>query len=337
MSTFPLALRTQVFPKRRIVVYMGNGGISTAAAFVHPGAIVESERVGEGSRIWAFAHVLPGARIGREANVCDHVFIENDVVLGDRVTVKSGVQLWDGLRVEDDVFIGPNASFVNDPFPRSKVRPERFLTTTLRRGCSVGAGATVLGGVTVGTEAMVGAGAVVTRAVPPNAIVAGNPARIRGYVDAERTDEVPLPTATSAPADPQVGGVRLIELRSAADLRGRLLAAEVGEQLPFEPQRAFLVRDVPSVEVRGEHAHHTLEQILVAVSGALSVVVDDGEDRAELRLDDPSRGLYVPPRVWATQYRYSPDAVLLVLASARYDAGDYIRDYAEFRRVVAQA
>ncbi len=93
---------------------------------VHPQGLCETTHVGEGTRIWAFSHVLPGASLGRDCNICDHVFIENDVVLGDRVTVKCGVQLWDGLRIEDDVFIGPNATFTNDRFPRSKQYPERF-------------------------------------------------------------------------------------------------------------------------------------------------------------------------------------------------------------------
>src|SRR5690242_17580176 len=99
--------------------------------YKHPQALVESERVGAGTRIWAFAHVLPGAVIGAECNICDHVFVENDVVIGDRVTVKCGVQIWDGLRVEDDVFIGPNASFTNDLFPRSKQYPESFAQTVI--------------------------------------------------------------------------------------------------------------------------------------------------------------------------------------------------------------
>jgi UDP-3-O-[3-hydroxymyristoyl] glucosamine N-acyltransferase len=112
--------------------------------FVHPQGICESSAIGVRTKIWAFAHVLPGAVIGEDCNVCDHVFIENDVVIGNRVTVKCGVQLWDGLRVEDDVFIGPNATFTNDPFPRSKQRPEQFEITYLRRGCSIGANATIL-------------------------------------------------------------------------------------------------------------------------------------------------------------------------------------------------
>jgi acetyltransferase-like isoleucine patch superfamily enzyme len=151
--------------------------------FIHPQAIVETTAVGEDTRIWALAYVLAGARIGRDCNVCSHVFIEGDVVVGDRVTVKSGVQLWDGVRLEDDVFVGPNATFTNDLFPRSKSRPERFLETRVAAGASVGANATILAGVTIGSGAMVGAGAVVTRSVPPKAVVAGNPARVLRYLD----------------------------------------------------------------------------------------------------------------------------------------------------------
>lgn len=145
--------------------------------FVHDRALVETELIGAGTRIWAFSHVMNGARIGSDCNVCDHTFIEGDVVIGDRVTIKSGVYLWDGLRVEDDVFIGPQATFTNDPFPRSKAAFECPITT-LKRGASIGAGAIILPGVTVGERAMVGAGAVVTKDVPPDTVVVGNPARV---------------------------------------------------------------------------------------------------------------------------------------------------------------
>ena len=163
-----------------------------AGVYVHPHALVESSDIGAGTRIWAFVHVLAGARIGADVNICDHVFVENDVVVGDRVTVKSGVQLWDGLRVGDDVLIGPNATFRNDPFPRSKQRLEAFVPTTLEPGCSIGANATILAGVTIGAHAMVGAGAVVTRDVPPRAVAVGNPARCRRFVDAPE----PAPSAS---------------------------------------------------------------------------------------------------------------------------------------------
>jgi UDP-2-acetamido-3-amino-2,3-dideoxy-glucuronate N-acetyltransferase len=305
--------------------------------FVHDQAILESDSVGGGSRIWAFAHVLPGARIGRDANLCDHVFVENDVVIGDRVTVKSGVQLWDGLRVEDDVFIGPNATFTNDPAPRSKQQPTAFVQTLLRRGCSIGANATVLPGVTVGTGALVGAGAVVTRDVPPFALVVGNPARIHGYVDtgSRSADGEQARRETTPHAIDSVGAARLIELPEIEDLRGTLSFAEVGDLLPFAIRRYFLVYGVPSQEVRGEHAHRALEQLLICVKGSVNVVVDDGRRRAEVVLDSPRRGVYVPPMVWATQYRYSADAVLLVLASQEYEAKDYIRSYDDFLAAVA--
>src|SRR4030088_2199160 len=118
-----------------------------SGVYVHPQGLCESSTVGKGTRIWAFAHVLPGARIGRDCNICDGVFIENDVVVGDRVTIKCGVQLWDGLELEDDVFIGPNATFTNDHFPRSKLRSAPYLRTIVRRGASIGANATILPGI----------------------------------------------------------------------------------------------------------------------------------------------------------------------------------------------
>jgi acetyltransferase-like isoleucine patch superfamily enzyme len=153
--------------------------------FKHSHALVESEHIGENTRIWAFAHVLAGAKIGADCNICDHVFIENDVIIGDRVTIKCGVQIWDGVRLEDDVMIGPNATFTNDPFPRSKKTFE-LLTTLVKKGASVGANATLLCGITIGEGAMVGAGAVVTKDVPPRAVVLGNPARITRYLEEEK-------------------------------------------------------------------------------------------------------------------------------------------------------
>ena len=145
--------------------------------FVHERALVETDSIGPGTRVWAFAHVMEGAVIGADCNVCDHTFIEADTVIGDRVTIKSGVYLWNGLRVQDDVFICPQATFTNDRFPRSKEPFERMITT-ICRGATIGAGAVLLPGVTVGERAMVGAGAVVIADVPSFAVVVGNPARV---------------------------------------------------------------------------------------------------------------------------------------------------------------
>lgn len=154
------------------------------ANFQHKTAIVESRNVGNNTRIWAFVHILPGAIIGEDCNICDHVFIENDVVVGDKVTIKCGVQLWDGIRLEDNVFVGPNATFTNDVFPRSK-KVFELKHTVVQRGATIGANATILPGLTIGAGAMVGAGAVVTKDVPANALVVGNPARIVRYLGDE--------------------------------------------------------------------------------------------------------------------------------------------------------
>lgn len=303
--------------------------------FIHPQALCESTTVGTGTRIWAFAHVLPRAVIGLDCNICDHVFIENDVVVGDRVTIKSGVQLWDGLRVADDVFIGPNATFSNDKFPRSKAHQPAPLQTHLAAGCSIGAGAVVLPGLRIGANAMVGAGAVVTHDVPARAIVSGNPARIVGYVDTPNRMTAPAATETVAPVTALgVPGVTVHALTRVEDLRGTLTVGEFERHVPFPVRRFFTVFDVPGKEVRGEHAHRKCHQFLIAARGSISVVVDDGVMREEIRLDSPDRGLYVPPMVWAAQYRYSPDAILLVFASDLYDAADYIRDYDEFLSTV---
>jgi UDP-2-acetamido-3-amino-2,3-dideoxy-glucuronate N-acetyltransferase len=152
-------------------------------ASVHPQALVETADIGSGTRVWAFSHIMPGARIGVDCNVCDHTYVEGGVVVGDRVTIKSGVYLWEGMVVEDDVFLGPNATFTNDRFPRSRA-PWTCEGIVIRRGASVGAGAVVLPGVTIGERAMVGAGAVVTRDVAPETVVVRNPARVVLRVEA---------------------------------------------------------------------------------------------------------------------------------------------------------
>ncbi|HQU38047.1 MAG TPA: WxcM-like domain-containing protein [Anaerolineales bacterium] len=304
--------------------------------FSHPNSIVESTQVGKATRVWAFAHVLPGAVIGEDCNICDHVFIENDVVVGDRVTVKCGVQLWDGIRLEDDVFVGPNATFTNDPFPRSKKYPQEFSRIVVQKGASIGANATILPGVTIGQNAMVGAGAVVTRDVPPNSIVMGNPARIVNYVTESFETQETVAQSESGDHVLPVKDAMLIRLPEITDLRGSLTFAEFPGLLPFEPRRFFMIYDVPSKDVRGEHAHKELHQLLVCIKGACSVVLDDGNVRAEVRLDKPTLGLHIPPMVWATQYKFTSDAALLVFASDVYKADDYIRNYNEYLESVSK-
>lgn len=150
---------------------------------ISPLADVKSNQIGESTFVWQFAVILENAVIGENCNINSHTFIENDVIIGDRVTVKSGVYLWDGILIEDDVFIGPNATFTNDKYPRSKQYPQEFQKTVLKKGASIGAGAIILGGITIGEKAMVAAGALVTKDVPPFTLVKGVPAQIVGEIE----------------------------------------------------------------------------------------------------------------------------------------------------------
>lgn len=309
--------------------------------FIHPTADVQSKSIGAKTRIWQFVVILPGAVIGRNANICAHCLIENDVVLGDQVTVKSGVHLWDGLRVGDGVFIGPNVTFTNDKYPRGKVYPDKFLETRLENGASIGGGAVLLPGIVVGVGALVGAGAVVTRSVPPYAIVTGNPARIVGYVEKRAKDRSTPAASTTPQIEPKqvtmplhVGRATLHRLKLIRDMRGDLSAGEFEKDIPFKPKRYFMVFHVPSEKTRGEHAHRKCHQFLICIKGGCSVVVDDGRYRKEVKLDSPDLGLHLPPMTWGIQYKYTADAILLVFASHFYSAADYIRDYQEFISLV---
>lgn len=302
-------------------------------ASLHERAIVDDgATIGARTRVCANAHVLPGARIGTDGDVCDGVFVEGDVVVGDRVTLKCGAQLWGGVRLEDDVLVGPNATFTNDVRPRGGQAPGAAPETRVCQGASIGANATLLLGITVGRGAVVGAGAVVTRDVPEGAIVVGNPARIVGYESAAEP-ETPVSPSTGAHVGSVPTGTRgatVVHLPEHEDMRGKLSVLEVPGQLPFEVRRAFFVFDVPSQEVRGEHAHRECHQFLVCLSGNVRVVADDGVNRTEVLLDRPSIGLHLEPMTWGIQYRYTPDARLMVLASHPYDNADYIRSYDEF-------
>ena len=310
--------------------------------FVHELGLCETKDVKEGTRIWAYAHILPGARIGRDCNICDHVFIEDDVIVGDRVTIKSGVQLWNGVRLQDDVFVGPNATFTNDPFPRSKQYPEKFEETIIEKGASVGANATILPGLRIGQKAMIGAGTVVTADVPPFAIVVGNPGQITGYASFHSSRSERVIDSNSflnesegephlqKPVPLGVGKCELWPLPNFADLRGQLTAVEFVKDLPFPPKRQFFVYGVTGSKVRGEHAHKECAQFLIAIHGSLSVLIDDGDQSCEVKLEGSNKGLYIPPLIWNVQYKFLPGTVLAVYASHNYENEDYIRSHDEF-------
>ncbi|MFL5925910.1 MAG: WxcM-like domain-containing protein [Gaiellaceae bacterium] len=242
--------------------------------------------------------------VGDDVTIGAFAFIGRECVLDDGVNVGAGARLLDG--------------------------------SSAGAGARIGENSVVLACVTIGRGSVVEPASVVADAVPANAIVRGNPARIIGY----RAVDVPPPSTrlrlseTNRTVASHVRGVRLQALTRVDDLRGMLIAAEF-DNLPFVPVRIFTVTNVPSEHIRGSHAHHLCEQFLVSVSGGLSVVVDDGSEREELRLDNPDFGLYLPPMTWSTQYRYSPEATLLVLASRPYEPEDYIRDYDDFLRLVS--
>ncbi len=303
---------------------------SPVSAFTHATALVETEAVGAGSRVLAFARVVAGAVIGDNCTVHDHAFLDAGVTLDAEVSVGAGARLLGTLRLGRGVIVGPNAVL-----GRSDAVSDDGIA--VGREARIGANVTVLPGFTIGRGAVVEAGSVVHGDVPAHAIVSGSPARIVGYVDTlpEPTEpEVPDLSTLEKPTAAGVPGVVLHPLTYARDLRGSLAAVEFAD-LPFVPRRVFAVYGIPSESVRGAHAHRACGQLLVCMSGEVSCIADNGVARQEFRLTSPRVGLHIPPMIWSMQYRYTADAVLLVLAELPYDPDDYIRDYEEFLEVVA--
>jgi acetyltransferase-like isoleucine patch superfamily enzyme len=319
-------------------------------AEIHDRALCESADIGPETRIAPFARICAGASVGSGCEIAEGALVAGGVVIGDRVKIGSGVRIQAGVDIEPDVTIGPNAAFTNDTSlaygaqndvaARDRDDGHRVGAakprTVVRAGVEVGANATIHGGLELGRGALIGAGAVVTRSVPPYAIVSGNPARITGY---NQTRPVPPPQAkvSHEPGSTQVPvrGVHVHRFAEFTDLRGSLTAGDIpSAYVPFEPRRWFVVYDVPGGDLRGEHAHRICQQFLVCVAGRLSVALDDGLRRAEVELDGPTIGLYVPPMVWASQFGHQQNTVLVVLASHAYDPDDYIREYEAFRAAV---
>ena len=273
---------------------------------IHPSAIVDTTaRLGDQLSIGPLVVVGPSAKVGDSTVVEPHAFIGAGAELGQKVHVGPHAVLTGSSSAGEVVTIGDNAV--------------------------IGAHATLAAGVRVGASALVRAGAVVLRTVPTAAIVEGNPASIVGYVSAQHaTAPVLQPKRDVGVEQTAVKGVSVHHFPLIPDLRGSLTVGEFERQIPFSPRRYFMIFDVPSREIRGEHAHRRCHQFLVCVRGSCAVVADDGKSRLEITLDSPSLGLHLPAMTWGTQYKYSQDALLLVFASDFYDPADYIRDYGEF-------
>ncbi|VVD60359.1 dTDP-6-deoxy-3,4-keto-hexulose isomerase [Pandoraea iniqua] len=259
-------------------------------------------------------------------------FVSPDAVIGQNATIGVGVCIPKGVTLGNGVSIRSHVVFATPEDPAADAN------VVIEDNVTIGEGSVIYPGVRMAAGAYVRPGTVVTRSIPPSAIVEGNPATIVGYVNTNRPEVQPVAVAERrAPRTAlDVGGVEIFRFPVIPDLRGNLTVGEFEKQIPFAPLRYFMVYDVPSSEIRGEHAHHECHQFLICVRGSCSVVVDDGHKRAEVELEDPSTGLYIPPMVWGIQYKYSSDALLLVFASHHYDSNDYIRDYGAFLKHVAQ-
>lgn len=298
-------------------------------AVIAPDAVLADDvTIGRTVRVGARVSIGAGSVVG------DHATLGDDVVLDDGVILSQGVVLRDGVRLGPGVTVGPNATFVASGFDADDGGGAE-----VAEHASIGANACVVGRRTIGRGAVVGAGAVVTHDVPPHAIVVGSPARIIGYqssADLKLTRHLRASALDDAEFPVRIGRVTALLMPSVVDIRGALTFGEVPTHLPFTPRRYFVISAVPSREVRGEHAHRQCHQLLVCVNGEVSVAVDDGADRGEIVLDRPDVALHLPPMVWGSQWQYSGDGVLLVLASDPYDHEDYIREYDDFGVAVAE-
>lgn len=273
----------------------------------------------------------PHVSVAADTQIGPNCYVDGRTKIGARSRLLGGITLVGDASIGEDCVLEPGVCLTAASSRSGE--PARPLVVGDR--VKIGAGSVLACGVTVGSDAQIRAGTVVVRNVPPHAIVSGNPATITGY----DTSSPAIGTAELKPGDDDSGmpavassvaGVKLYRFARIRDLRGDLSVGEFGREVPFEAKRYFLVFDVPSEETRGEHAHRECEQFLICVSGKVAILVDDGKNREEFELNAPNLGLYIPPRVWGVQYKYSASAVLLVFASHYYDPADYIRDYDRF-------
>jgi acetyltransferase-like isoleucine patch superfamily enzyme/dTDP-4-dehydrorhamnose 3,5-epimerase-like enzyme len=286
---------------------------------------IENSFADTGCVIGVGAIIRNGVKLGKNCVVGDYTILDGAVTVGDSVTIASHCSLRGPATLEAGVQLGPNTSISS-----SNDEP-----VTIRHSAIVGAHSTIAGPLVIAERAVIDPGSVVTRNVPANVVVAGNPAKIVRYQHSPSAIARHLEHAAPGTIVPSaVRGVSTHHLPMIEDLRGNLSFGEAQRHVPFEIKRYFLTFDVVSEEARGEHAHGSLQQFLICVHGRVNIVADDGRSWEEIVLDRPNVAVYLPPMVWGLQYRFTADAVLLVLCSEPYDPAGYIRSYAEFLELV---
>ena len=274
------------------------------------------------------AIIEKSARLGKNLTIGPNAVIGDNVTIGDNCIIDSGVNISRNSILESGVIIGSNTVFIEANIENEETE------TIIKKMVKIGPNTTIYPNIIVGESAAVKPGTVLMRTVPPYAIVEGNPATIVGYIDTiYRTNDLKKIPAIQKELKSELIGVKGVTYHNfpiIPDLRGNLTVGEFNNQIPFEAKRYFLIYGVPTREVRGEHAHRLCHQFLICIHGHCSIVTDDGNNRVEILLDSPNKGLYLPPMTWSIQYQYSQDAILLVFASHYYDSDDYIRDYENF-------
>jgi acetyltransferase-like isoleucine patch superfamily enzyme len=295
-------------------VSFGNG-----VTVVHPANLYECH-LADGVFVGPFVEIQRGVRIGPRTRIQSHSFVCELVTIGQ------------------DCFIAHGVMFVNDLFSEGgpAKTPAGWKTIEICDRVSIGSNATILAGITIGESAVVGAGAVVTRNVPSRAIVVGNPARITGYVDKTKVNRVQntngkIERSISAT---KVAGVALYSLEKTKDLQGEVCVAEFSEEIPFQAAGYFLVNKVPNSKIRREYAYKNCQQFLLCVRGEVSVIVDDGNQSEEIKLDSSSVGLFLPAMTWAVQYKFTENAILIGFVSLCCDEKERILSYEEFQKLV---
>jgi UDP-2-acetamido-3-amino-2,3-dideoxy-glucuronate N-acetyltransferase len=286
---------------------------------------IENSVVDSGCVIGVGAIIRNGVKLGKNCIVGDYTILDGAITAADSVVIASHCSLRGPATIEAGVQFGPNTSISS-----SNDQP-----VTIRELAIIGAHSTIAGPLVIAERAVIDPGSVVTRNVPANVVVAGNPAKIVRYQHSRSTIARHLEHAEPGTiVSSAVRGVSTHHLPMIEDLRGNLSFGEAQRHVPFEIKRYFLTFEVVSEEARGEHAHRSLKQFLICVHGRVNIVADDGRAWEEIVLDRPNVAVYLPPMVWGLQYRFTTDAVLLVLCSEPYDPGGYIRSYAEFLDLV---